>query len=190
MEIEVTESEINNTMKQIFITNFDYLKSSYGICKVLQLILNIICLGLLSHQGTTHRFSYHFHTVGRYKVGKYYTNFYYEDLSEDFFLTMISFSLLFITILIYVSCIISLETSITLPRTTFYFAYHIFGFLLYFIGGLIVLIQESTFNKRSSVIVAAVIAFINSFLYGYNVILAYKSKYGWVNIFSKNPLPS
>lgn len=184
-QVEEAEVSRNEGKKEFLINNFTYLKSVFGMLKISQLTLNIICFTLMCYKSTKYAYSYHFHMAGNYKVGKYYSNLIYKDFSENLFLVLVSFFLLFGTFLILISCIISFVTSCTLPRTVFYLIYHIIGFLLYFIGGLTVLIQESSFNRRLVIISAAAVGFINSFLYGYNVILAYKMEYGCRNIFIK-----
>uniref|UniRef100_T1JME5 MARVEL domain-containing protein n=1 Tax=Strigamia maritima TaxID=126957 RepID=T1JME5_STRMM len=147
------------------ILNIGFLKGVPGILKLLQLIIGIIIVGILSHYSTSWTIS------TRY------------DYRADLFYILVAVAFFVTTFLLIVSGVISLATASILPKTVFEYIYHATAFLLYLIATIVYLTALIKRNDRyhysqypgyEAKMAAAVLGFLNSGLYLFSAIMAYR----------------
>ncbi|XP_076366213.1 uncharacterized protein LOC143255055 isoform X1 [Tachypleus tridentatus] len=137
----------------IIVLNFGHFKTLSGILQVLQTVVGLTCMSLLLKAGSICTVS-----------------------GSIVFLLLLSFGYFVTTLIILVTCLLSMVSSSVLQNTLFFLGYHGLGFILYLTGGLALLIQSTTGRpqKRELVIPAAVMGLINCGLYLTLFIVAYK----------------
>lgn len=163
--VTVTRTTTTTTTSAIII-NTGYLKTWPGILKLTELILGIICVGLVSY---------------------YYSNpMYYQNViktPETFFLLM-AVTFMVGTFLLLLSCMISIATSSIISKTIYEVVYHGFAFIALLAAGLTFVIEvnhrknETYYRDYEPYFAAAVLGLVNSGLYLISTIFAQRSYKG------------
>ncbi|GAB6028741.1 hypothetical protein CHUAL_004560 [Chamberlinius hualienensis] len=156
--VTITRTTTTSTSSVSYIIcNTDFLKSIPGILKLIETVINIICVGIMS----------------------YYINHSYFYSYEMFFV-LVACTFLITTAIMLFSCIVSLVTSKMLPKTMFHYLYHAVGFLLYLSAGLTLVIKVSNrkhYADYEPKIAAGVLGLVNSILYLLSGILSFRTFY-------------
>ncbi|XP_032667394.1 uncharacterized protein LOC116842377 [Odontomachus brunneus] len=137
-----------------YYVNSGYLKSWNGICKLLQLVLGVVCVGISSSE---------FH--------KHYNH---RSSNEMFFILMAT-TFMIGTFIILLSCLASLSTASILSKTIYEFIYHAIAFGLLLAASLTLVTYISKYMRNYELLLAAsVCGFINSALYLISAIIAHR----------------
>ncbi|XP_055389771.1 uncharacterized protein LOC129618795 isoform X1 [Condylostylus longicornis] len=163
--VTVTRTTTTSGNTSYIVINTGYFKSIPGLLKLLELILGIICVGIIS---------YYFD----------YSLVFYVALkrSYEIFFLCITVTFMIGTFLIVLACLISLGTGTIMSKTIFEVVYHLFAGILLIIAGLIVVITISDYNvnkdKYNCTLAAGIIALVNGVLYLISTFFANKSYRG------------
>ncbi|XP_076266015.1 uncharacterized protein LOC143199799 isoform X1 [Rhynchophorus ferrugineus] len=159
--VTVTRTTTTTTTSAIII-NTGYLKTWPGILKFFELLLGIVCVGLVAH---------------------YLTNNQRHWPTADILFLIVAAIFMSGTFMILLSCLLSIATASLLPRTIYEVIYHFLGCVFILVVGLIYVI---TLNQKKNdyyyvyepLFAAAIIAMINAVLYLLSTVFAWRSYKG------------
>ncbi|KAL1451664.1 hypothetical protein WDU94_006022 [Cyamophila willieti] len=160
--VTVTRTTTSTTTSAI-ILNTGYLKTAPGLLKLAQVILGAVILGIYIYNSNDYQHNYTSHRPIAFFI----------SIATTFFLA---------SLLLLLSCLISISTGAIIAKTTFEFIYHGGAFLFYIIASCILLYdvnegRYNNYNERSYYIIS-VLGLINSILYIVSAVFAYKSYKG------------
>ncbi|PSN42066.1 hypothetical protein C0J52_16389 [Blattella germanica] len=154
------------TSSTAILLNTGYLKTAAGLLKLFQTILGAICVGLVGN------------AIDRYGL---LLSRYSNTTSETLFYLLMVTTFFITTALLLISCIISFLSASMIHKTIFEVIYHVVGFGLLLAAGIVFLIEIKNNDREyyyNTCLAAAIIAIVNSVLYLFSTILAYRTYRG------------
>ncbi|KAK0089365.1 hypothetical protein PV325_007710 [Microctonus aethiopoides] len=108
--------------------NVGYIKTYRGILKILEVLLGIVCVGIMGNHIDSYR---------------------YFEVADIFFLLMVT-TFLIATFLLLLSCLVSITTDSLISKTIHEVIYHAVGFALLLAASLNLLVKVTDSRHRSS----------------------------------------
>ncbi|XP_018353524.1 PREDICTED: uncharacterized protein LOC108755168 [Trachymyrmex septentrionalis] len=144
-----------NRLSSAIVVNTGYLKSWNCILKMLQLALGIVCIGIVGYEFSNSIIS--------------------RNIAELFFLLIMT-TFMISTFIVLLSCLASLYTANTIPKTLWELLYHAVAFGLILAASLTLLVNIHNNSKRSRgyelLFGASICGLINTALYLLSTIIA------------------
>lgn len=158
--VTITRTTTTTGTTSALIINTGYLKTIPGLLKLVQLILGVVCVGIMG----------------------WYWRGYYRNTAPDLFFFLMTCTFMIATFCLLVSCLFSLSTGGIISKTIYELIYHSIACVLLLAASLTFLI-DVTNNKYSyriheTYMAAAIIGLINAVLYCISAIYAQRSYRG------------
>ncbi|XP_063220807.1 uncharacterized protein LOC134530125 [Bacillus rossius redtenbacheri] len=158
--VVITRTTTTSSGTAVFL-NTGYMSSLGGILKFFQTVLGAVCTGLVGYY------------VDRDAYGIVF-------IPRIFFLLM-AVTFLITTFCILLSSLLSISSASILPKTLFEVIYHLLGFALLLAASLTLLIKVADYKRSyiyEPILAASIIGLVNSGLYLFSTILAFRSYRG------------
>lgn len=161
--VVITRTTTTTTSTSHLILNTGYLKTTAGLLKLAQLIINAVNVGIVAW----HLRRYH--------------SIYASGNPELFFLLM-AVAFLIGTFCLLASCLVSLSTGGIISKTIYELVYHAIAFILILVSSIILLTDVTNGRYYSTLkdayMIASILGIINAALYLFSTILAQRSYRG------------
>ncbi|XP_043270280.1 uncharacterized protein [Venturia canescens] len=158
--VTIRTATVTTNASPIFV-NTTFLKTYSGILKVLELILGIVCVGIIGHDFDNEYRSY--------------------NVQNQFFF-LITTTFMIATFLLLLSCMVSLSTESIISKTIYEVVYHAAAFGLLLAASLTLLIKVNNYRRSSynyeSLLGASICGLVNSAFYFISTIFALRSYRG------------
>ncbi|XP_050437610.1 CKLF-like MARVEL transmembrane domain-containing protein 8 [Adelges cooleyi] len=162
MSHTVTVTRTTTSTTSAIILNTGYVKSIPGLLKLAEVILGAIVLTLLI-------------------INREYlcTCWVYGHNTHIFFLSIIT-TFFIASLILLISCLLSISTGPIISKTNFEFIYHGTGFILLLVAAVYLLIETNNNNRYANnhFVIASILAFIMAAFYLLSSIWGYRSYRG------------
>ncbi|XP_043791597.1 uncharacterized protein LOC122714374 [Apis laboriosa] len=141
------------------IINTGYLRTWSGSFKLFELILGIVCVGIVGHHISSQNYIY----------------------AAELFFFLMTTTFMIGTFILLLSCLASLSTSSIIAKTTYELLYHSIAFGLYLAASLTYIVHVSNmkrYNEYEVLMAAAICGLVNSALYLLSTIIALRTYRG------------
>jgi len=171
--VTVTRTTTTTTTSAILL-NVGYFKTVPGILKLLHILIGIVVVTLVGHYIAYHKYQFIYTRGPNFRHVPDHGLF----IPELFFL-LIATTCLISSMLLLISCIVSIATATILPKTVFEIVYHLAATILLLLSAAIYLYfvvneyNHSTDAYRAR-LAAGALGIVNSLLYGLAVFFAYR----------------
>ncbi|XP_025420964.1 uncharacterized protein LOC112691052 isoform X2 [Sipha flava] len=164
MSHTVTVTRTTTSTTSAIILNTGYVKSIPGLLKLAEVILGGIILGLLIYNKDT--------LCNCWVYGANHSNLFFLGIVCTFFLT---------SLLLLISCLLSISTGPIISKTNFEFIYHGAGFIFLLIASIFLLLDANQNDNRANhnhFVIVSILGLVMAAFYLLSSIWGYRSYRG------------